>query len=314
MALRSRALLVPALASLATACSTLADLSGYELARPTTDAALETAVDGTFDDSVLDTADTSVPDTSVPDVAETSADDAVDASDTFVVDVPDAADTFVLDTADTVDTPETADTFVEDTFDADPCASVTCTMPPMPTCANSGTRRTFAATGTCTLGMCSYTSTDTPCPPSELCFSGLCMPPPSCGGGGPLLTCAGGESCCTSPLVTGGTFKRSYDGVSFTDGSYVATVSDFRLDKFEISVGRFRRFIKATVDGWKPMPGSGKHAHLNGGKGPRGTGRLRDRLGRRVGDDAPEHDDRLGVDRASRLCAVQHLYEHAGRE
>jgi formylglycine-generating enzyme required for sulfatase activity len=43
----------------------------------------------------------------------------------------------------------------------------------------------------------------------------------------------------------GGTFYRSYDGVTYTDKSYPATVSDFRLDRFEITVGRFRRFVAA---------------------------------------------------------------------
>src|SRR5262245_57064468 len=51
--------------------------------------------------------------------------------------------------------------------------------------------------------------------------------------------------CCESPLVPGGTFKRSYDGVGYTDVSKVATVSDFRLDMFEVTVGRFRRFVEA---------------------------------------------------------------------
>jgi hypothetical protein len=37
-------------------------------------------------------------------------------------------------------------------------------------------------------------------------------------------------------LVPGGTFSRSYDGVDFTDKSYPATVDDFYLDKYEITV------------------------------------------------------------------------------
>jgi formylglycine-generating enzyme required for sulfatase activity len=48
-------------------------------------------------------------------------------------------------------------------------------------------------------------------------------------------------------LVTGGTFYRSYDGVTagYTSQSYPATVSNFRLDRYEITVGRFRKFVAA---------------------------------------------------------------------
>lgn len=67
------------------------------------------------------------------------------------------------------------------------------------------------------------------------------------------------ESCCASLPVPGGTF---YLGVGA-----VATVSDFQLDKFEVTVGRFRKFVAAWYDGWRPSPGDGKHTHLNGGNG-----------------------------------------------
>jgi formylglycine-generating enzyme required for sulfatase activity len=46
-----------------------------------------------------------------------------------------------------------------------------------------------------------------------------------------------------------------------------ATISSFRLDKYEVTVGRFRKFLAAWLGGWRPAPGSGKHAHLNGGAG-----------------------------------------------
>src|SRR5450755_1713377 len=100
---------------------------------------------------------------------------------------------------------------------------------------------------------------------------------PSCAAGGLGMTnCGpggkGSESCCTSLKVSGGTFYRSYDGVSYTDKSHPASVSDFRLDKYEITVGRFRQFVAAIVGGWRPAAGSGKHTHLNGGKGLSATG------------------------------------------
>jgi formylglycine-generating enzyme required for sulfatase activity len=46
-----------------------------------------------------------------------------------------------------------------------------------------------------------------------------------------------------------------------------ATVSDFRLDKYDVTVGRYRQFRRAYDAGWRPTTGSGKHVHLNGGQG-----------------------------------------------
>jgi sulfatase modifying factor 1 len=95
---------------------------------------------------------------------------------------------------------------------------------------------------------------------TPFCESGACTAtPPSCHGLAVNCGPSGNESCCTSPLISGGTFKRS-------DG-YLATVSNFRLDKFEVTVGRFRRFVDAVLAGWRPAMGSGKHGHVNGGKG-----------------------------------------------
>jgi formylglycine-generating enzyme required for sulfatase activity len=47
-------------------------------------------------------------------------------------------------------------------------------------------------------------------------------------------------------------------------------VSPFALDRFEVTVGRFRGFVAATASGWTPGAGSGKHAHLNNGAGLNG--------------------------------------------
>jgi formylglycine-generating enzyme required for sulfatase activity len=44
-------------------------------------------------------------------------------------------------------------------------------------------------------------------------------------------------------------------------------VADFRLDKYEVTVGRFRQFKAAWEGGWRPSAGAGKHTHLNGGSG-----------------------------------------------
>jgi formylglycine-generating enzyme required for sulfatase activity len=81
----------------------------------------------------------------------------------------------------------------------------------------------------------------------------------------------GGESCCTSLAVPGGTFVLR-EFTNFSDGgtgdaSVPATVSAYRLDKYEVTVGRFRKFVDAWVGGWRPSPGAGRHTHLNEGRG-----------------------------------------------
>jgi len=67
--------------------------------------------------------------------------------------------------------------------------------------------------------------------------------------------------------VPGGSYLRSYDGGEYLEKTWPATVSAFRLDRFEVTVGRFRPFVAAVVAGWRPPLGSGKHAHLNAGTG-----------------------------------------------
>jgi sulfatase modifying factor 1 len=98
--------------------------------------------------------------------------------------------------------------------------------------------------------------------------------PPSCAPGGAGMTnCgpggSGTESCCASLEVTGGTFYRTYLSGSGDAGMPIdpATVSNFRLDRYLVTVGRFRQFVAAWQGGWLPAPGAGKHSHLNGGLG-----------------------------------------------
>lgn len=96
---------------------------------------------------------------------------------------------------------------------------------------------------------------------------------PSCKAGGDGLDNCGPtiESCCTSLDVQGGTFSRTYtnDGSGPTGLADPATVSNFRLDKYEVTVGRFRQFVTAWNNGagYTPPMGAGKHAHLKGGNG-----------------------------------------------
>ncbi len=114
------------------------------------------------------------------------------------------------------------------------------------------------------------------------CSNGACeksdggSPPPSCqtgdGGVTDCLAAGGGtESCCTSLEVAGGTFYRTYTntGGGPNHEADPATVSGFRLDKYLVTVGRFRQFVSAWNGGagYLPAAGSGKHTHLNGGQG-----------------------------------------------
>ena len=115
------------------------------------------------------------------------------------------------------------------------------------------------------------------CPASApMCSGGVCGPPPSCegGGAGAGTDCgpSGTTSCCASTVVPGNatgatlagtTFYRSYDGVTtspinYTSKASPATVSDFRIDKYEITVGRFRKFVAAYSQSMLPQ-GAGKN-------------------------------------------------------
>jgi formylglycine-generating enzyme required for sulfatase activity len=90
------------------------------------------------------------------------------------------------------------------------------------------------------------------------CGDASCTVPPSCAAQpscGPTA-----DSCCASPLVPEGTFLVQ------NASAFPRTISSFRLDRYEVTVGRFRTFVSAVVGGWLPLPGAGKHVHLaNGG-------------------------------------------------
>lgn len=58
----------------------------------------------------------------------------------------------------------------------DPCATITCNMPPAPSCPDGNTRRVRAGMGSCAGGSCTYTESDDPCPYG--CANGVCKPNP----------------------------------------------------------------------------------------------------------------------------------------
>ena len=95
-------------------------------------------------------------------------------------------------------------------------------------------------------------------------------PPPaeflSCAGLATTCGASGNDSCCDSLKIPSGSYDRSYDLAN--DGnsgntSYPATVSDFRLDKYEVTVGRFRAFVNAGMGTQTSPPLSGAGAHAN---------------------------------------------------
>ena len=96
---------------------------------------------------------------------------------------------------------------------------------------------------------------DTPTPTDAAVSQGSCV--------GLASTCGatGTNDCCASNPVPGGEFLRSYDGITYTDPSFPATVSAFRLDTYEVTVGRFRRFLEAGQGTRAAPPPDGTGAH-----------------------------------------------------
>lgn len=93
--------------------------------------------------------------------------------------------------------------------------------------------------------------------PAEVCSAGACVAQPSCAGLAETCGAMGFENCCAASAVPGGTYNRSNDAL------YPATVGDFQLDRFEITVGRFRAFVNAYPTS-KPLAGAGKHPKIAG--------------------------------------------------
>lgn len=84
-----------------------------------------------------------------------------------------------------------------------------------------------------------------------------CEVPPSCNG--LVTTCGSNESCCLSYPVYGGAFNRVCDDqCPSCEGEYPAQVATFALDAFEVTVGRFRRFVQEYATAM-PETGAGKN-------------------------------------------------------
>jgi len=95
---------------------------------------------------------------------------------------------------------------------------------------------------------------------SSVCSGGQCVGK-SCEGLPTNCGPSGNESCCTSLVVPGAIFNRGNDPLT------PATVSEYSLDKYEVTVGRFRKFV-TSFDGWRsaghPAIAEGVHEAIPG--------------------------------------------------
>jgi formylglycine-generating enzyme required for sulfatase activity len=226
---------------------------------PVVDAGPDATVDSGVDSGVDATVDSGV-DATVASGVDATVDSGVDATVDSGVDAADAGastDTGAEDAA-----PDAEAGGIDDagacTAGAQECAS-------------------DAAVRMCTIG--GQWGGALPCATGE-CSAGACVGAtsgsafPSCAGGGSGKSdCGedGGDDCCESLEVPGGTYTRTEDDGVTTS----ATVNALRLDKYLVTVGRFRQFMTAWDGGsgltggggFVPDAGSGKHSYLNGGLG-----------------------------------------------
>jgi sulfatase modifying factor 1 len=80
---------------------------------------------------------------------------------------------------------------------------------------------------------------------------------PSCVGLEGNCGLSANDTCCAAPTVTGGSFT-----LGGTSGTTAATVAAFALDKYEVTVGRFRKFV-AAYTGY-PADGAGANSRIAG--------------------------------------------------
>lgn len=117
------------------------------------------------------------------------------------------------------------------------------------------------------------------CPAGQRLVGSACADaPPSCVGMAATCGPNGSDDCCASDLVPGGHFDLGYDksesdkqdGVTVVGwqkkGQTSVIVSPYVLDRYEVTVGRFRKFLE-SYDGWlvnNPEPGAGRHPGIVG--------------------------------------------------
>jgi formylglycine-generating enzyme len=86
---------------------------------------------------------------------------------------------------------------------------------------------------------------------------GACGAPASCSGLSANCGPSRASSCCDPTRIPGSSFLRSFDAVQALDDDFPATLSDFALDRFEVTVGRFRKFVEAGFGVQNAAPATG---------------------------------------------------------
>lgn len=97
-----------------------------------------------------------------------------------------------------------------------------------------------------------------------MCRDGECMPANSCAS--IAANCAGGASCCKSIALPTATFELRYvrevefgEELSVNFEEVTRSIREVALDRFEVTVGRFREFMIAFEQARQPEVGAGAH-------------------------------------------------------
>jgi formylglycine-generating enzyme len=140
-------------------------------------------------------------------------------------------------------------------------ANVCISAPTVAACGTGGGKCSVCNTvraDSCSAGSCRC-GTGPACGMNQGCHRGTCVGP-SCAA--PVDSCGptADDNCCAWSRVSGGSFNRSNDPNS------PAAVSDFGLDTYEITVGRFRAFVASGggTQAAPPLEGSGAHPKIAG--------------------------------------------------
>jgi sulfatase modifying factor 1 len=98
------------------------------------------------------------------------------------------------------------------------------------------------------------------------CVDGQCRGSQSCN---IAQTCNGPASCCKADFVGGGDFLFRYesaiaDGANAPRGEMMLHVPGFVLDRYEVTVGRFRQFLDGFGPERRPPQGAGEYRDVEG--------------------------------------------------
>jgi len=124
---------------------------------------------------------------------------------------------------------------------SDPCAEVTCSTPPDPTCIDDETLRTYGEAGTCADGNCSYPPIDTACAAGcvdDACVSNLWL---------------------TLNTTNGPTYRTSHTAV-WTGSELIVWGGGAGLPVVSLATGARYSPTRTPPDMWIPLPTSGAPA------------------------------------------------------